>query len=113
MELSNSNIKKIPIFLEMKPCTFQPQFSKCFPKKKLLYFFNKKTRSEKISYIFSKERFSYIAKNGSLYFSAQAQRIRKSTSRKFFILQEMETLQKLITFFSKRKLLLYFGKRKL
>ena len=90
MELSSSNIKKILIFSqrksflifsqkktflifsqkkaflmfpEMKPCTFWPQPSKFFPKK---------TCSEKISYIFSKESFSYISGNGALHFSPQA-----------------------------------------
>ena len=32
IELSCFNIKKILIFPEMKPCTFQPQPSKFFPK---------------------------------------------------------------------------------
>ena len=31
MELSNSNIKKILLFPEKKPCTFPPQPSKIFP----------------------------------------------------------------------------------
>ena len=68
MELSSCNIKIILIFPEMKPCTFQAQPSKCFPKK-FLIFFPKKTRSEKISYIFLKETFSYISGNGTLHFS--------------------------------------------
>ena len=46
MELSSSNIKKILMFLEMRPCTFRPQPSKFFPKrsalKKFLIFPQKK-----------------------------------------------------------------------
>ena len=67
MEFSSSNIKKNLIFLEMKPCTFRPQHSKFFPKKKFLIFFPKKTRPEKISYIFSKESSSYIFSKKKLF----------------------------------------------
>ena len=38
--------------------------------KKLLISFPRKIHSEKISYIFSKESFSYISGNGTLHFSA-------------------------------------------
>ena len=69
MELSSSNIKKILTFSEMKPCAFRPQPSKFFPKKCLI-FFPKNTRSQKNCYIFSKESFSYISRNGALHFSA-------------------------------------------
>ena len=64
MELSHSNIKKILIFPEMKPCTFWSQPSKFFPKK-FLIFFPKEIRSDKISYIFSKESCSYVSENGN------------------------------------------------
>ena len=43
-----------------------------------------------IKIIFSKESFSYISGNGTLHFSTQAQKIKKSTARKFLIIQEME-----------------------
>ena len=79
----------------MEPCTFRPQPSK---------FFNKKIRSEKIAYIFSKESFSYISGNGTLHFSAQ-----KFTPRKFFILQQQEPRKRFL-YFLKRKLLLCFEK---
>ena len=36
MELSSSNIKKVLMFPEMKPCTFRPQPSKLFPQKPAL-----------------------------------------------------------------------------
>ena len=39
---------------------------KIFRYKNFLYFFLKETHSEKISYIFSKERFSYISGNRTL-----------------------------------------------
>ena len=68
MELSSSNIKIILIFPGIKPLIFQPQPSKYFPKK-FLIFFPTKTYSEKISYIISKESFSYISRNGTLQFS--------------------------------------------
>ena len=70
----------------MKPCTFWPQPSKFFPKK-FPIFFPKKTHSEKNSYILPKESFSNISGNGTLHFSPQVLKI---------ILQEMETLKKLI-----------------
>ena len=62
----------------MEPHTFQLQTSKFFPKK---------ICSEKFFYVFSKEGFSYISRNGN-----------KSTRRKFLILQEMETLKKFLIF---------------
>ena len=88
MELSSSNIYKSLIFREMKPCTFWLQPSKFFPKK-FLIFFPKKTHSEKNSYILPKESFSDISGNGTLHFSTQVLKI---------ILQEMETLKKLLIF---------------
>ena len=68
MELSSSNIKKILIFLEIKTCTFPPQPSKVFFPKQNCYTFPLKNCSEKIYYIFSKESFSYISRNGTLQF---------------------------------------------
>ena len=51
MELLSSNIKKIKeFFYILGNVTFPPQPPKLFPKK-----ISKKTRSEKVSYIFSKE----------------------------------------------------------
>ena len=54
MELSSSNIKKNSYILS----------------------------KESFSYIFSKESFSYISGNGTLHFSAQAQKRKKTTPRK-------------------------------
>ena len=54
MELSSSNIKKILIFPEMKPCTFRPQPSKFFHKK--VYFFLKKPEKLKEFPIFSQKK---------------------------------------------------------
>ena len=68
MELASSNIKKILIFPEKKPCTFHTQPLTFFPKKNL-HIFSYRHRSEKISYIFSKESFSYISGNGTSHFS--------------------------------------------
>ena len=65
MELSSSNTKKIVIFPEMKPCTFQPKIKK----------------------------------------------LKKSTPRKFLILQETGNPKKFIIF-SQKKLFLFFGKQK-
>ena len=53
MELSSSNIKKILIFPEMKPYTFQPQTSKFLPKK-ISCIFSEKTCSEKDLFYFPK-----------------------------------------------------------
>ena len=62
-----------------------------------------------ISYNFSTESLPYISGNGTLHFLAKALKIKKSTWRKFLILQEMET-QKTFLYFLKRKLSLSFGK---
>ena len=76
--------------------------------KKFLYSLKYKNH---LFYIFSKERFSYISRNETLNFSAQVQRIKKSTPRKFLILQERETSQKILIF-SQKKALLFFRKQK-
>ena len=68
MELFSSNIKKMLI-------------------KKLL---------KKI--LFSKESFSYISRNETQQFAAQAQKIKKITPRKFLILQETEAPNKFFIF---------------
>ena len=44
---------------------------------------------------------SHISANDNLHFPAQARKIKKSTPRKFLILQQTETLKKHLTFFSK------------
>ena len=111
MELSSSNIKKILIFLEMKPCTFRLQPSNFF-RNFFFYIFPQKTFSEKM-YIFSKEIFSYISGNGILHFSYQAQKIKKkSAPGKLLILQETET-PNIFYIFLKRKLFLCFARREL
>ena len=50
------------------------------------------------SYIFSKESFSYISRNETQHFAAQAQKIKKITPRKFLILQETEAPNKFFIF---------------
>ena len=82
MKLSSSNIKKFLHFLK---------------RKLFLYFIKRK-------------RFLYFRK-WNLHFSAQAQRIKKSTSRKFHIFQETKT-RKNFLYFLKRRLFFYFRKRK-
>ena len=84
----------------MKPCTFHPQPSK---------FFFKITRSEKVSYIFSKESFSYISENGTLHFSfnPSPKNKRKTMLRKFLMFHEMETPKNLLIFFSKEAILMF------
>ena len=51
---------------------------------------------ESFSYIYLKESFSYISQNGTLYFSAQAERIKQSNPRKFIMLQETKTSKNLL-----------------
>ena len=53
----------------MKPCIFLPQPSNFLLKKILI--------------VTKKKAFSYISENGTLHFSAQAQRIKNSTRRTF------------------------------
>ena len=52
----------------------------------------------KNSYIFLKGSFSYISRNGTLYFSTCAQKIKKSTRRKSLMLQDTEALKKVLIF---------------
>ena len=86
MKISCSNIKKIVIFFQ----------------KNIFLIFSQK---DSFSYISSKENFSsYISKNGSIHFSVQAQRIKKSTWRKFLILQEIEAPKKLPIFWKTKTL---------
>ena len=107
MGLSFSNVEKFPqrkaflIFPEMEPCTFQPKPIKLPIKKpscktflnflifliflalvlkNFLYFLSK----ESFPYIFSKE-ISYISKNRTLHFPAQAQNTKKIHSPKNFL----------------------------
>ena len=99
MELSTSNIKKIIL---------------TFPQKKLLYFLKRKLII-----------FFYISGNGTLHFSAQAQKNRKNPPRKkFLIFLEMElsnsNIKKILIFsqkktfpiFSQKKVLLIFSQKK-
>ena len=98
MKLSSSNIKKILIFPEMKPCTFWPTPSKSFAKK---------THSEKISYIFSTESFSYISGNGTLYFSAQARKIKEIHPRKISCTSGNGKTEKCLAFSQKKAVLMF------
>ena len=102
--------KAFLIFPEMKPCIFWSQPSNFFPKK-FLIFFPRKIRSEKISYIFSKESFSYISGNEILHFSAQALRIKKIHPDKISYASGNGDVKKTSYIFVKRKFFLYFGKR--
>ena len=98
--------------------TQAPKNIKNPPRKKFLIFSEIELSSSNMqlssSYIFLKES-SYISRNETLYFSAQARkkekkRKKKTTLRKFLVLQEMETPQKFRILF-KSKLFLYFEKR--
>ena len=65
MELSSSNIKKILIFLKMKPCTLRSQALTFFPKKISFVFFLKKSAPEKFLI------FSYISWNETPHFQSK------------------------------------------
>ena len=84
------------------------QYPQNFSLNKFLLFFHKKTCSEKISYIFSKERLTYISENETLHFSAQAQKIKKSIPRRF-LNWETKTPKKFLIF-SRKKTFLMFRK---
>ena len=77
----------------MKPCTFHPQPSK---------FFFKITRSEKVSYIFSKESFSYISENETLHFSTQALKIKKTHAERISYVSRNGNAEKSSYIFLKR-----------
>lgn len=62
------------------------------------YFFTKKTCSQKICYISVKNFFGYISGNETLLFLVRTQQTKIIMSRKFVILQEMETPTKLIIY---------------
>ena len=63
-------------------------------------------------FIFSqKKAFSYISGNETLHLSAQAQRIKKSTPRKFVLLEETETLKTPLIFSSKKAVFMFREKR--
>ena len=75
IELSSSNIKRILVFVEMKPCTFRPQPSK---------FFSKNTPSEFL--IFSqKKTFLIFYGNKTLHFSPLTQKMKKTFPRENFL----------------------------
>ena len=99
MELSGSNIKKCLNFGKRKPRKKFFVFQETETLKSFLYFGksnflnprsnNKKNPPRKkflifqeISYIFSKESFSYISGNGTLHFSAQDRKIKKNPPEK-------------------------------
>ena len=63
MELPSSNIKKILIFTEIKPCTFRPQPSKLITKK--------------VSYIFSEESFFLYFRKRSAGLSSPSSKNKK------------------------------------
>ena len=91
--------KKPIIFQEVN---FQARKNKKILPKKISYISGNRN-PEKIPYIFSKESFScifpregfsYISKNRTLHFLAQALKTKNSTSGKFIMLQETKTLKK-------------------
>ena len=71
---------------------------KIFRYKNFLYFFLKETHSEKISYIFSKERFSYISGNRPLPPPTPP-----TPKKKILIFQEMELFAQILKHFKKKK----------
>ena len=90
MELSSSNIKRLLIFSYIsRNGTFQPKLenNKKIHRKKISFAsgkWNFLTLILKISYIFSKESFSYILQNGN--------------PEKILIFQETETLKNFVYF---------------
>ena len=110
MKLSSSNIKEILIFSQkkdfllfsrkaaslifpkMKPWTFRPQTSKRFPKK---------TRSEKISYIFL-----YFPKWNPALFSLNL-RNKKNPPRQNFLYFKKQKPRKVFLYFRKRNFLIF------
>ena len=89
---------------------------KIFRYKNFLYFFLKETHSEKISYIFSKERFSYISGNRTLPPPPPQKKSLYCRKWNFFSLPQENVLfvrkgkpQKNFLYFLKRNLFLHFG----
>ena len=79
MELSDTKIKNFLVFPEMKLCTFQS--------KRVNFLYSSGNRSsDEISYVFSKESFSYILGN------------RSPNKRNFFKFQETESLKNFFYF---------------
>ena len=68
---------------------------------------NNPNKKEKLFYIFSKKKFSYISVNETQHFWAQALKIKKSIPRKFLILQETETPKKRLIFSLKKAALMF------
>ena len=66
----------------------------------------------KISYIFSKESFSYISGNGTLHFLSPGSKSKKSTLRKFLILWKTSYifLKESFSYISGNGTFLYFRK---
>ena len=86
MKLSSCNIKKILYFRKWNPALLSPrQKKRIHPEIDSLHFrkWNFLALIIKESYVFSKESFSYISRNGTLHSSAQAQRIKKSNKKNF------------------------------
>ena len=75
--------------------------------KKILIFSLKKS----FSYIFSRESFCYISRNGTLHFSAQARKIKNNPPGEKFLYFRKRKPRKNFSYFLKRKLFLYFRKR--
>ena len=67
---------------------------------------------KKVSYIISKEYFSYIFSNETLHFSPQARKIKETHPEKKFFYSRKRKLRKNLLCFLKRKIFLYFRKRK-
>ena len=70
MELSSPNTKKILIFLEMKPCIFQPKIKKLKTSTPRKFLILQETKNPKKCLIFSqKELFLFFGKRKAFHIS--------------------------------------------
>ena len=97
MELSSSNIKKILIFPEMKPCIFRPEPSKFFPKKPAL---------KKFLILSQRKAFLIFPEMEPCTFHPKLEKQKKSTQEKFLMLHETETPKKFLVFSQKKAFLI-------
>ena len=67
---------------------------------------------ESFSYVFSKESFSCISRNGTLHFLVQVRKIKKIRPEKISYASGNGNPQKNFLYFLKRNLFFYFGKQK-
>ena len=104
----NGNPKKLLILQEIKLLGRSLNNKKIYPQKNSLYLrkWNLLTLRLKNLLYFLKKNLFYISGNRTLYFSAQAQKIRKIHPEKI----HHNLILKFFLYFLKRKLFLYFGK---